>query len=299
MTIQTNQYRLDVRIEKLAPMKIDVIDTVTVGLDPRSDLVLSGAKIKNHHLSFIKKGENLALHYLGNTNQTFLNSLPLEEGKVYLLGPGDKVQLSGVEIIVRHELVHVQERPKVHAVVFNSAEDLKPESITEGLLFKDNPTGSMKKQKHIHPPMIKRIEKEMRHEIKEELNLDKGTFISLWITKFYALLADFFFTYLILVTLLPLVFADTIALKLLNFLNSFVFPSGNHAFFKFFIAWYVFSFAQTMVLGTTLGQFFMGLQNKNESTYGRLILFRLKTFVFSLLVSTAGLVIFSTGFSTF
>ena len=81
MTQEKNQFRLDVRLDNKPPMKIDVVDTITVGLDPRCDLVLSGAKIKNRHIEFVAKGENLALVYLGNTNQTVLNSLPLEEGK--------------------------------------------------------------------------------------------------------------------------------------------------------------------------------------------------------------------------
>ncbi len=287
MTIQKNQFRLDVRIEKLAPMNIDVIDKVTVGLDPRSDIVLSGAKIKYHHMAFHKKGENLALQYGGASNQTFLNSLPLEEGKVYLLEPGDQIQVAGVEIIVRHEVIHVPERKQIHTIVFDSAADLKPENATEGILFKDNPTGSMKKQKHIRPPIIKRLENEIRLEIKEEMSLEKGTFITLWLVKFYALVADFFITYLIIVTLLPLVYAESYALVIINFFSSLIFQSGNHAFFKFFIAWYFFSFAQTMILGTTLGQSLTGLRNKNDSTYGKLILFRLKTFVFSLFLLPA------------
>ena len=68
MNQSTNQFRLDIRLENKLPMKIDVIDTVTAGLDPRNDLVLVGNKINNRHLIFEKKEENLALYYLGNNN---------------------------------------------------------------------------------------------------------------------------------------------------------------------------------------------------------------------------------------
>ena len=56
-----SQFRLDVRIENQPPLKIEVIDSITVGLDPRNDLVLVLRKIKNRHLVFHKKEENLAL----------------------------------------------------------------------------------------------------------------------------------------------------------------------------------------------------------------------------------------------
>ncbi|MBC7427065.1 MAG: FHA domain-containing protein [Bacteriovorax sp.] len=280
MTIAKNQFHLDVRIENMPPMKIDVIDTVTAGLDPRSDLTLSGAKIKNRHLIFTKKEENLALHYLGNTNQTFLNSIPLEEGKVYLLEPGDRIQLTGVEIIIRHEIVHVHEgHHSMKPIVFNSLENLKPESIKEGLIFKDNPTGSMREHKHVQPPMFKAVPKKTIEQ--------QGSFLSLWIVKSYSMVTDFFFTYLFLVTLLPLIFAETYARKILDFLASLIFQTGDHSFLKFFIAWYILSFVQTMVLGTTIGQFLLGLRNKNTATYGKLILFRFKSFIFSIFLLPA------------
>ncbi|MBC7713880.1 MAG: FHA domain-containing protein [Rhizobacter sp.] len=281
MTIAKNHFRLDVRIENMAPMKIDVIDTVTAGLDPRCDLILNGPKIKNRHLVFTKKGENLALHYLGNTNQTFLNSIPLEEDKVYLLEPGDKLALPNVEIIIRHEVIHVPEgHHTVKPVVFNSLDDLKPESIKEGLIFKDNPTGSMREHKHVQPPFLKAPP-------AKKTPASTGTFINLWIVKIYAMLTDFFLTYLFLATVLPLIHGDSYAKTILEFLVSLIFQKGDHSFLKFFVAWYFLSFAQTMIFGTTVGQFLLGLRNKNDSTYGKLILFRLKTFIFSLFLLPA------------
>jgi hypothetical protein len=280
MTIEKHYFHLDVRIENQQPMKIDVIDRVTAGLDPRSDLILSGAKIKNFHLVFLIKGENLALHYLGNTNQTFLNSIPLEENKIYLLDPDDRIQFSGVEIIIRYELIHLHEdHHVVKPIVFNSLDDLKPETIKEGLIFKNNKPGPMREKYHENPPLFKLAPK--------TTTIQKGSFLKLWTIKFYSMVADFFFTYLFLVTLLPLIYAETYSRKILEFLTSFIFKSEDHSFFKFFVAWYFLSFIQTMIFGTTIGQFLLGLRNKNTATYGKLILFRFKTFIFSLLLLPA------------
>nr|BDT28094.1 FHA domain-containing protein [Bacteriovorax sp. HI3] len=273
MNQEKNQFRLDVRLDNKPPMKIDVIDTITVGLDPRCDLVLSGTKIKNRHLEFIAKGENLALVYLGNTNQTFLNSLPLEEGKTYLLEIDDRIQLSGAEIIVRSEVVLVHESQRVKPIVFNSLEDLTPESIPEKIVYADNPTGSMRREVHVRPNVIDSIE---GHSI-----------INLWVVKTSSLVFDFFITYLVLAVLLPIVFAQDYAIVIIDYLASVIFPLKTHSFFKFFIAWYLLSFAQTLVFGTTIGQFLLGLRHKGENKFGKLIFFRLKTFLFSLFLLPA------------
>ena len=282
MTTTKKQILLDVRIENMPPMKIEVIETISAGLDPRCDLTLNGLKIKNRHLIFIKKGENLALHYLGNTNQTFLNSIPLEEDKVYLLEQGDRIQLTGLEIIIRHEVVQVHEAHHiVKPIVFNSVNTMKSEPLKNHLLFKNAPHVVRKELPSEPPPMVSAL------TITKNTHSQKGSFLSLWIIKIYSMMTDFFFTYLVLVTLLPLVYIDTYSRKILEFLVSLIYQTGEHSFLKFFIAWYFLSFAQTMIFGTTIGQFLLGLRNKNTSTYGRLILFRMKMFIFSLFLLPA------------
>lgn len=268
-----HQFRLDVRLEGQNPMNIDVVDTVTVGLDPRCDLVLVGKKVKNRHLEFAAKGENLALHYLGNTNQTFLNSIPLEEGKTYLLEVDDRIQLSGVEIIIRSEVVTVHASQRVKPVIFSSMAELTPESIPEKIVYADNPTGSMRLEKHVRPNFFE--------------SLEPNKLLNLWATKLSAMLFDFFITYLVLATLLPLLFVHDYVIVVLDYMTSVLFPLKAHSFFKFFIAWYLLSFAQTLVFGTTIAQFLLGLRHKGDNKFGKLIFFRLKTFIYSLFLLPA------------
>jgi hypothetical protein len=277
MNQSTNQFRLDVRLENQPPMKIDVVDSISVGLDPRNDLVLLGNKIKNRQLLFEKKGENLALHYLGNTNQTFLNSLPLEENKIYLLEPGDRIQLTGAEIIIRSELVLVHETQKVKSVIFNPEPMIAPiiNSDKENVI-QDTPTlppELAKRRPQAQPPVVKKME--------------RGPLLNLWAIKFYSLVVDAFITYLILVVALPLIFVDHFALAITNYLASLIFPHNTHSFFSFFIAWYLLSFSQMLVFGTTIGQFLLGLRISSNPTFGKLILYRMKTFFFSLFLIPA------------
>ena len=267
MNQQKYQFRLDVRIENQSPMKIDVIDTVTAGLDPRNDLVLLGKKIKTKHLFFEVKGENLALHYLGNTNQTFLNSLPLEEGKTYLLDPGDLIELSSAEIIICHELVFIHETQKVKKVIFNKELDKTSESVKESPIYAGIPTGPINK--------------------KPYKNIDKPNLLSLWMIKIYALITDIFFTYLLLILALPLLQIDSEVNTIVLKLASWIFPEGHHSFLSFLIAWYLLSFAQTMIIGTTIGQFLLGLKTVSSNTFGKLILYRFKTFFYSLILLPA------------
>lgn len=276
MNQSTNQFRLEVRLDNQPPMKVDVVDSISVGLDPRNDLVLLGNKIKNRQLLFEKKGENLALHYLGNTNQTFLNSLPLEENKTYLLEPGDRIQLTGAEIMIRSEQVLVHETQKVKSVIFNPAAEITPVVDKESIIYKEvqSPTAIAMKRAPLKQPKISK-------------KIEKAPLLHLWAIKLYSLVVDAFITYLILVVALPMVFVDHFALDITNYLSSLIFPHYTHSFFNFFIAWYLLSFSQMLVFGTTIGQLLLGLRISPNATFGKLILYRMKTFFFSLLLIPA------------
>ena len=274
MNQSTNQFRLNIRLENKQPMKIDVIDTVTAGLDPRNDLVLVGNKINNRHLIFEKKEENLALYYLGNNNQTFLNTLPLEENKTYLLEPGDKIRFSGAEIIIEREMVTIHESQKIKPSLLNSISRITPDSTLNGITLKQLPKETTRTNIQLEPKIAE--------EIKVVEKKPKEPLLSLWLIKFYSLIVDAFLTYVVLVILLPLIYVDRFAISIFNYLSSLIFPNYSHSFFSFFIAWYLLSFAQTLIFGGTFGQFLLGLRNNQDNTFGRLIFYRLKTFTYSL-----------------
>jgi hypothetical protein len=275
----THQVLLDIRIPGKTPLKIEVRDEFSAGSDPRNDLVLIGKKVRPKHLRFEKKEEILILHFLGKENEAFLNSIPMEEGKNYMLEKGDVIQVGSTEIIIRHELVHgpVAELITNHPprpVLFNSLDELSKESVHEKLKYKE--------------------QTQTGRPFPEEALKEREPFLSLAVIKLYAILTDAFITYMIMVILFPLFLIDSAIEKLLfsgaEILYSYwPYPETMNSFIKFFLAWYVLSFMQTLIFGTTFGQYLLGLKNFTKQdtrklSFGRLFFLRLKTLFFSLLL---------------
>jgi hypothetical protein len=114
------------------------------------------------------------------------------------------------------------------------------------------------------------------------------------VIKIYSLITDIFLTYVLLVLICPLFLLDTFVLTLskegANAISEyFSYSESAQSFIPFFIVWYVFSFIQTLIFGTTLGQFLLGLRNftQEESrkfTFFKLFFLRIKTLIFSLVL---------------
>jgi hypothetical protein len=102
-------YSLEVKVPDQSPRKIDVHDEVNAGLDPRNDLILVGPKIMPRHFHFIVKNDVLSVLFLGEDNTTFLNDLPLENNKKYLLEKNDVLKCGRVQITIKH--LHGLARP--------------------------------------------------------------------------------------------------------------------------------------------------------------------------------------------
>lgn len=284
----TNHFILDIRIPGQSPLKIDVQDQVSVGLDPRNDLVLTGKKIRPKHAQFEKKAETLILHFLGKDNEGFLNSIPMEENKNYILEKGDVVQISSTEIIIRHEMIHTAEK-KAPNIQFRSLDELSKESLNEKLLYKENTTSGILKDSAESQGSEK--EKPKKEKSSFLRNVDPGSLFSLAVIKIYAMVTDIFLTYMALVIVVPLLLVDATVLHLLK--NGarlisvyYPYPETMNSCIKFLLAWYSLSFVQTLIFGTTFGQYLLGLKNytKEESrklSFGRLVFLRLKTLFFS------------------
>jgi hypothetical protein len=277
----THQFLLDIRIPGKTPLKIEVRDEFSAGSDPRNDLVLIGKKVRPKHLRFEKKEEILILHFLGKENEAFLNSIPMEEGKNYMLEKGDVIQVGSTEMIIRHELVHapvteILASQPARRVLFHSLDELSKESAHEKLKYFDQTQTS-----------IKRPDKQ-----EDDDKQEREPFLSLVVIKLYAMLTDIFITYMIMVIIFPLLLVDSAIEKLLfsgaELLYSYwPYPQTMNSFIKFFIGWYVLSFMQTLIFGTTFGQYLLGLKNYTKNgtrklSFGRLFFLRLKTLFFSL-----------------
>lgn len=273
MKQSTNQYCLEVHLKNQPPMKIDIIDSISVGLDPRNDLVLvnnskaNNNKINNRHLIFEKKEENLALHYLGNNNQTLLNGLCLEENRTYILEASDRIELGDTKIIIECGLRSVDEIEKKIPLVHNS-------SIDKNSDLKNS-------EFNYCPPLFTPLEK------TSPTPPEYGQLVALWIIKFHSLILDAFITYTALVVLIPLLSLEQFSLNIFNYFSALIFPNRTHSFFSFFISWYFLSFSQTIIFGCTLGQWILGLKSHPKKTFAGLVLLRIKIFIYSLFLLPA------------
>lgn len=276
MKQEKNQYRLIIQVEGQSPLKIDVVDSISVGTDPRNDLVLINKKINHRHLLFELKGENLALVYLGLTNQTFLNHLPLDEGRTYLLDVNDIINFSGVEINITQELMNVHETQKLKRKIFDESPPLLPSEIKVLAKKADPPLF----EREPLPPITENVTRPT--DKKNDVN-----FIYLWMIKIYSMVGDFFFTYLFLITIPPLLTFQLFTSNMIQFAAAAVIPTKATAFYSFVLFWFILSFVQTLIFGTTISQFLLGLHYKETQSFWRMIFNRIKTVAYSLLLLPA------------
>ena len=78
------------------------LDTVTVGRDPLSDIVLNDAEISRHHAQLQKTKDGYALKDLGSTNGTFVDGKRLS-GETEDLAPGQVVMFGGNVTLIYQE----------------------------------------------------------------------------------------------------------------------------------------------------------------------------------------------------
>ena len=134
-------FTLQVRIPDQSPTKTEVVDRLLVGIDPRNDLILVDPKISAKHFLFRKRNNLLTLHYLGKDRETFLNGLPLEKGKIYLLEKADKIKVGSIEIIVRREsaITQVNSPQKTPSKDFLDSDNNDDEQIKNSELHSNSP----------------------------------------------------------------------------------------------------------------------------------------------------------------
>lgn len=279
LTPQEWFYSLEVKVPDQSIRKIDVLDEVLAGLDPRNDLILVGPKIMPKHFHFIVKNDVLSVLYLGEDNTTFLNDLPLENGKKYLLEKDDLLKCGRVQIAVKH--LHGQARPRPLKV--NTQVQIP--AVTNLHLVPEHSPASPPKAQTV-PPEIKLPEapvKEKSQAPKKVLALKK---IPL---KIYGFIFDVSLTYFIAAFLFP-------ASGLLGQVQSLLFPMTefftkifltNHPDYsalkilslgEFFILFHFVMISSALLFGNTPGAILIGL-HPDGSALGN----RFKAYLYTLL----------------
>jgi hypothetical protein len=133
MTItQGHRFFLHVSIPDHLPRKVEVIDHIFAGLDPRCDVVLIDKKIKNRHFLFERIGPVLSVKVLIADSASFLNNSPMEKDRAYVVDQGDVIEVGKATITISSmygDMVSVPERSRL--VQFPSLDELTPETDLE------------------------------------------------------------------------------------------------------------------------------------------------------------------------
>lgn len=189
MTItQGHRFFLHVSIPDQLPRKVEVIDHIFAGLDPRCDLVLIDKKIKERHFLFEKKGPVLSVKVLVGDDASFINNNPMDKNRAYVVDQGDIIEVGKATITISSmfgDMVEVPERSRL--VQFPTLDELAPDTDLE---LKEIPLEEEK-------PAPKKVKRPKRQ--------------SQWLIHFkvQAVILDFFIGYALMmvlgfVTLLPI-----------------------------------------------------------------------------------------------
>lgn len=99
------RYTLDVRIPKKLPQRMDVVDAINLGSDPRNDIIIDsedGSATKQFTFR-MRANALIGINLSGNDKKISLNQMPMMEGKHYILEKGDSIFLNEIEIIIRQD----------------------------------------------------------------------------------------------------------------------------------------------------------------------------------------------------
>lgn len=138
------RYTLDIRVPKKIPQRIDVLENVSVGSDPRNDIILS-SEDGAHHKQFIFKKRANALVGINNYNGSFealLNQTPMIEGKHYILEKGDTITLHQIEIHIRQDSTQALSKAGEGTVPHLKFLDQKKKLIQEEMEQAQNKSGT-------------------------------------------------------------------------------------------------------------------------------------------------------------
>lgn len=288
-------YSLDVRIPDQIPRNLPVNDRLLAGLDPRNDLILINSKISAKHFLFRKRNNVLTVHYLGKDGNSFLNGLPLENGKIYVLEKSDILKVGKLEIMIRRErgsnktdasltTLHHFDSKNIASVVKPSTTAMKEE---------------IKKTKKEKPREFQYTEMPIPtvklKATKKEPVLNFST-INLIPYKFFGFIFDVAFTYFILSFAVPSLGVLSLLEDLLYPITEFISPLlttytvNSYGYLispilalslvEFFICFHILMIGISLVLGTTPGAFLIGLHPKNNGT--NLLARRFKAYLYAL-----------------
>ncbi len=275
---------LEVQIPEQLPRKIIVHDRILAGLDPRNDLILIEKLVKAKHLLFTKLDNDLSVQYLGNDGDTYINNLPLEKDKLYLLVKNDVITIGKISIIAREGMGQrsavsaTKSTPQIKASLELNAnvEEISTEhQVPDYESSESNPKNKLVEESKIE---------------KDRKWIDFST-INLIPYKVYGFMMDVFLTYVVLACLLPILDLHRIVQDFIypvsDFLASIISQDKNLqkyqflSMIEFFIFFHFVMIFSALIFGNTPGSFLVGLRQKRKDQ--NFLTIRFKAYLYCLI----------------
>lgn len=230
-------------IEQLNDAKLayQINPKLTLGLDPRNDVVLVDKNIDERHLEFRETDGQISVTQLAKTGTTQINGKPLEQNNQYLIGVHDQLKVGQIrirfkkdlgfknrEIIEQKKEVQTQNRPNVVLAEkgFNFHHENQDVLTENQTIIKDS-------KQHIHKDSTLLKVKQLNLDIKWD-----------FVTKFFlGLIFDFFFVYFLLSLLPDIKLHLYLFFGIIEILLMFIFKSTagqflfRHRFNRQFTTW--------------------------------------------------------------
>lgn len=272
----SSEYILKVIFKNKLPFHLDTSTPITIGNDPRCDVILTDKKSTGPIATIEFINSALILKYAGPDQYLYFNGESLGQGRNLFLTSGDELNVGGIRIqVLQNKEVQREESALAIDDILN-----KP-FITDTKLEKRQKTSTNIKLQNIQKEKTRNqtITKTIKKPVQKKVNS-----LVLNALRLYSIIIDFFVTYLLLSFLSFNEHLFRLSADISKFIFGLITTQGASALLLFVLNWLILNLFQNIVFGKTIGQFFAGLtfdyKNSILNYLGKRILSFIFTFIF-------------------
>ena len=274
----SSEYILKVIFKNKLPFHLDTSAPITIGSDPRCDVILTDKKSTGPIATIEFINSALILKYVGPDQYLHFNGEYLGQGRNLFLTSGDEINVGGIRIqVLKNKEVQREEASLQIDDILN-----KP-FVTDKEFDKKQKTNTNIKVNTIQKTKQKEVTKTTTKTLKKPLPKKVNPLV-LNALRLYSIVIDFFVTYLLLSFLSFNEHLFRLSADISKFIFGLITTQSASAFLLFILNWLILNLFQHIIFGKTIGQFFAGLtfdyKNSVLNYLGKRILSFLFAFIF-------------------
>lgn len=274
----SSEYILKVIFKNKLPFHLDTSAPITIGSDPRCDVILTDKKSMGSIATIEFINSALILKYVGPDQYLHFNGEYLGQGRNLFLTSGDEINVGGIRIqVLKNKEVQREESSLQIDDLLN-----KP-FVTDKEFDKKQKTNTNIKVNTIQKTKQKEVTKTTTKTLKKPLPKKVNPLV-LNALRLYSIVIDFFVTYLLLSFLSFNEYLFRLSADISKFIFGLITTQSASAFLLFILNWLILNLFQHIIFGKTIGQFFAGLtfdyKNSVLNYLGKRILSFLFAFIF-------------------